>query len=167
MKDNTSIADVRNSLVSPEPSQEITINQAARDLFCSGVYGPYLEDLICTGDLRIWQRQFNNTFYAGLYGPVIPTYTYWEYGSVAIKLAISINIVLLTAYPILLFGSYLPATITLYPGLACMPLWIIKFVSFFRGDPLYSGLSFMWIFLLYIFTFYISHIIIRSRQGYQ
>jgi hypothetical protein len=82
---------------------------------------------------------------------------YWRFGNPAFKLAIVLNWVVL-------IGFFAVGAFALASGISRIskiflylyPLWSIKMLSFFRGDPIHAGINLLWVASLLLLLSYIS-----------
>jgi len=116
------------------------------DFICSTLAGPYLENRICSGYMHNWLKQSHSNYYLYSNGPVLSTSKYWEYGNNISKIIIAFNwaFLLLPFIAILSYSNW-PATF-LEAWLVSTPIFTIKLISFFRGDPMHAGINYFWIF---------------------
>ena len=123
---------------------KLDLSRGILDFACSSYAGPFVENYLCSGYLHRWTHDTYLGFYGGNAFPVLPTSIIVRLGGkVAVALA-SINYILLTVYPVLGLSRVLPSRLA--SSLLCFaPLWTIKLISFWRGDPMHSGISFAWI----------------------
>ena len=123
---------------------KLDLAKGIRDFACSSSAGPFIENYLCSGYLHQWTKDTYLGYYGGNAFPVLPTYIIISLGGkVAVALA-SINYILLTIYPALGFSRVISSRLA--SSLLCFaPLWTVKLISFWRGDPMHSGISFAWI----------------------
>ncbi len=119
----------------------------ANDFACSLITGPYLENKLCSGYMHEWLNTTKINYYSGVNGPVLTTGKYWMLGGLSVHVIILANWLLIVApllYVVLHNGVN---SLFLQSWMLSIPLFGTKLISFFRGDPLHSGINYIWFFM--------------------
>ena len=138
------ISDILSDLyATPFEAPILQQSSVMTDAVCNVFVGPVLDEKVCPKVLQKWLVQTYKEYYSGLFGPVIPTYKYWQFAPRSLRLIMVANLILLLLPLYIVFRarrSYLVLV-----ALSLFPYWVTRLVSFFRGDPLHTGFSFLWI----------------------
>jgi len=127
-----------------------------RETICTLFTGPYFEDRFCSKSLHNWLIKTHTNYFSEYNGPVLSTSKYWYLARYNLKITILINWILLLM-PFMLtmyFSSVIPRLAQAW--LASLPIFVCKLISFFRGDPLHSGIHYIWILFVFILIISIS-----------
>jgi hypothetical protein len=148
---------LNDNLSQPKHALNLETGKVLNDFACQVIAGPALDTRFCSGYNRNYLLAKYQSFYEGYWGPVLPTALYWRFGNPAFKLAIVLNWVVL-------IGFFAVGAFSLASGISRIskiflylyPLWSIKMLSFFRGDPIHAGINLLWVASLLLLLAYIS-----------